>query len=954
MMKYGCSIIALLFYSAALYGANAQNYQEEILTENVSNEGSANENEQQQKVLTAEELLKLQEDLANDDNIKSRLANTKDIEYLTKKGILISEDSFIDIENLEDEEDDDSLIKKKRSVLLEIDLLNWHNMNTVLYEGLKYAIDSDNVPNLDATKQHKRTSIFKMLNKKNKYQNLADTDEQTSEVVNLNESISNLKDALEKNKNLPIGDVQLKLSAIYEYLKSFGKHDKSLKDDVFYNFIRGMVKLYNVQIARTIANQIMQTNRLNIEDTVISATTPNVSIRDGYSDTALFTSKSSFGGNIDILKGDFGFGEAGISIGAKYTTKDIFYTIEQLLDSGEIGTMTKISWYFINKNLHNARKTRSDMQKKELELLKTFQSSVEFYLKLSNIIPNAVNIMWPSITRSTTQEASKSISGSLSAYVELKNAAGFSIETEATISKWSKSLEYMSLITKDCKPSPKMTVDDIIKILQKGDEEKEQNFEILQDVEMQINLLIGDIQHYLNILSAYNVKKTHELKNKKHEFEKIHQFSKHTKGRLGVFKYMMTMAVLARNSATTPSQIELFKKFYKLLEKLALMQNFSRKKSHRTARYSLNTKSNSQTVSGICELKIPGISGTNVSFTRSRIRDIPFQESNGDCMEFQVHVPSAVVGKLVTDHIKNKLLSSAQFDKNDDANLLDYKDPFEQSSKLIDKIQITGALGNIASGGLIKGTTGISTLYRKIEPDLIMPYPQIKGTRNEAENMEILPLPGKDLQEKQKSEWVNLYWIVTSSVEVNTSIIPLDVSLSQPIRKIGTDTLIYLTGRYNVCALGFNDEFSDAHAENNGKKTIKYTLSSNVGKLSIKDVSDKIHNGKINEISAFSPWEKVKAEQRVPLFEIFKKIGNNHKNLLHELQGMYTKIMHDIPEIDKDKCTQLFKNFLDECEKISNGRQTEMNNAIRLLEKIFWYNYLYNFKLSYEKAYSAQ
>ena len=159
-------------------------------------------------------------------------------------------------------------------------------------------------------------------------------------------------------------------------------------------------------------------------------------------------------------------------------------------------------------------------------------------------------------------------------------------------------------------------------------------------------------------------------------------------------------------------------------------------------------------------------------------------------------------------------------------------------------------------------------------------------------------------------------------MDVNKWLDTIRVKYSSEIGKevilIGTDTLRYLTSKFNAFSLGQRDS--------------KDTLS---------------------------PWYSLKDDQKKQLMELFENVTDEKSNVIYELQNMYNVIMDNIGEKDtktSGKCTRLFENFLDACSDLTTSKDDKakeqaFEKASELLDEIFRMNFDYNFINDYEKAY---
>jgi len=135
---------------------------------------------------------------------------------------------------------------------------------------------------------------------------------------------------------------------------------------------------------------------------------------------------------------------------------------------------------------------------------------------------------------------------------------------------------------------------------------------------------------------------------------------------------------------------------------------------------------------------------------------------------------------------------------------------------------------------------------------------------------------------------------------------------------IGTDTLGYLTARFNAFSIGLQDSKN-----------------------------------------AMSPWYTLKRKQRKRLIELLQNITDNESNVVYELQNMYNSIMDNIGErntTNLKECTKLFEYFSSACDDLAGAqdeksKEKAFEKASELMDKIFRMNFDYNFMNDYRKAY---
>lgn len=926
MKKMICSVaaIGLVFFCAGTHGVIEDSQTNEFYDDNDTktlveryddeDENSVNDRIKQQKRLLSE---------------KKSGKNYDELKILQKNGFVVTKKSLNDLQN------------NFNNAITVVDMFESVNTNSAIFEAFSFAMDENAESNFISGEYNlpkdikKNSELFESM--RNFMQNLDNPpkgkSENDTQIENL-ESLKNIYSILEKDKK--IGE-----------------------ENAFSKFVKGMINVYKVSVARRLADEIMNLDRGSVEDKftstrsyssaevgavarngVVSAGASATYHTDkGTSTTSLY--EINVGGGARLSVGIGNPMAIGAEVGASedITKSAIFYSLEQLLDSGKV-SVGVLGGILTAKDLKETLQHRQKMQARERKLLSIFGRDVEGYLKMIGKIPVSTYLEWPKLTKASPANEAVNVSKAIDAsVVALKKIAGFNVVASDNIKTWKRPSEYMSLISDDCSPADGLTAEAIVKFLGKQYDISE-IFGGKSDVNV-LPTILGDIRAYNSVLSVLaDDESNSKAEQRKHDIEKrwlpekTGKFNFKSEGRLGALKSMIATVAVLRESAVTDKEIELFKQLYTEIYHLDQLMEFSKNKSNRSASFMAQATAHNKSIQVSASVEIPYFGNAQISFTNLIARDNPFREENGDFINFDAFVPVTPIGIVGTDAVDSSLNAYRQITEGAHSSF-GYGDTFNLVKK---GFNLTKNLVKVPAG-VLKGTAAGFSGRARISASLVrIDVPKIYG--------EMRSLPHKKLIKRTHNQWANLYnraMLYLSSemtvgqysdyvqkgadylktgVDVNKWLDTIRVKYSSEIGKevilIGADTLRYLTSKFNAFSLGQRDS---------------------------KD--------------ALSPWYSLKDDQKKQLMELFENVTDEKSNVIFELQNMYNVIMDNIGEKDtktSGKCTRLFENFLDACSDLTTSKDDKakeqaFEKASELLDEIFRMNFDYNFINDYEKAY---
>lgn len=886
--------------------------------------------------------------------------NYNELQILQNNGFLLTKESLYNLTQNFYREDFDHAVTK-------VNLFEFVNMIAAIKSAFYFAMDPNASSNFISGEHNLPEHIQANINLRNEMQNIIQNSENLSD--------SDILQSLEKIYSELL--IELKTSeSTYSKLSKDKNVDKNelnlLSSDIgeinlFSKFVKGMIKIYQVNMARKTADEIMNKYRTDVENRMISTrksssveaggvantgaakvgVSSSVHKDEGSDDSSFYT--VSVGGGVRLSVG-LGLSKLGAELGVGFdvTKSAVFFSLEQLLDSGKIKTGV-----LSTKDVKETLKSRQKMQSRERELLSIFGNDVEGYLKMLGVIPVSTYLEWPKLTKAAPADEAINKSKSLDVTVSAFEMLGFNVVANDDIKTWRRPSGYMTLITEECEPSDGLTADDIVnflgkqycrldaleKELQKYDKNNSEKDQIsLQSFlssqttleefiskrvayQFILTIILGDIRAYnfaLNVLAENPSDKNASVR--KHQIEERwvpkHKFT--SEGRLGMLKSMIATVAVLHNRACTDRDFELFKQLHSEMTRLAQMLEFSKTKSNRSATFMAETTAHNSAIQASASIAIPKFGDVQFSINRSWVRDNPLQDENGDCMSIDIVLPITPVGIVGTGVVHRSLNEyrrlMGQSPASDFGNTFDLtQDGFNLLPNLLDipEVQDINMAGSLAG----KATISISMCRSDASDDASM------GN--------IRPLPGRnDVITKGQNEWM-LWYIkgvafLDSTLEANHSEDIAKLSYSSSIGKekmiIGSDTFGYLTSRYDAFSLGLKDSKN-----------------------------------------ALSPWKAFKTQHQRELIQLLKNIAYGQSNIIFELQGMYNTIMDNIGN-DRSKlageCYQLFGNFIQACQNLANTKPNEEQKAFEyassLLDQVLKINFDYNFMVNYNNVYSIK
>lgn len=776
-----------------------------------------------------------------------------------------------------------------------INLFESNNLNLILQESLNDIINKD--------------YTNKFINKKfNSIENLTPELKKT-----INDLIFYIN-----NTDVSIEDSQMHIFKSLETIQNHFCLDKDIKkQDLFVQYIYGMKKAYQVAIAKRVADSISKeystlsdeeiektTQLLQFQAGGKGTVTPGVNVGTATSykinsemaDTAFYTINigKSFKLGVDVEIPKLFSINAGLE--TDLTNTAIFYCLEQLLDSNNPDLLKLTS-----SSVKQIAASREKMQKLEKELLSIFSTYIECFLKSMGIISQQTIFEWPNISKTVQAETATSFSVSPDASLSALSDT-LSAQTKVTCTKkiYSKPSEYLSLIKDDCSPENGLSIDDIINIL--GDSYDILDTELYSNIDYAIPYVLSEIKYYNSILTQLSIEPGNKnLEKSKHKFEDRWFSKNHTsKGRSAVLKSMIIASIKLNKNSKNPKHTENLKNLYFEITKLIKLQEFSKDKDSRNATFQLNAVATNYALDGSINVSVPCFGDAKINIIRTRLRNNPFQQENGDYTQFRLSAPTPVLGIMGLKALRKELHKKLKLNKSDLLSL---------SSEAIDLIIENSVLSCLNP----------DSSYTTLSLMMVRTSPENKCLKS--------PLPGqKKVYIKSKNEWTIQYFQIMSNlgagVNVDCHFLNLEANSSIGIRDriIGDNTLTYIAARYNAFYLGLK-------------------------------ASGKQEN---------TPWNLFKEKQNSRLEKLFLNLNNKESNVYYELQVMYNTIISNLSlEEDILECQETFKCFLTNCKimkKFKDINHTEYDtaktNAFSYFDKIMELNHNHNFMISYNQSYS--
>lgn len=823
-----------------------------------------------------------------------------------------------------------------------LDLFKNNNLDTALKEGLNFIL-SDKTTNFIENKSHINSEIL---------QNSL-----------LCESISNTVKYIESSNSE--GGKELELLKRLTGIKAIMESDSSIsKSNVFFKFISSLRNAYAAKVSRKIAYQILKDSRNKVETTMGSQTsskeasvshkTPaggwNIGISVGVQNNESTSEKSFYkidnSGNIGVSLGtglkNFLSADASYNLG--FTQSLIFYSLEQFLDTcSKNGKISSVE--LREPEIKKIINSRKEMQKKEKSILSQMQTSIEWFLKASETVPQNLIFEWPEVTYSSPADVQKSVvqKCEVNAAASCLAAAGASVTTEYQTIDTSMKHSYLNLIEDDCSASNYIKDSDKIASFLK--QEKVKKYKEIKDyfesyfkkiitdknvhksdvMSILVSNITGDLHRYntiLSILADENSSDEQRDSNKslKKEIEKkwLGNFSK---GRLNMLKTAIAISSYLRDFADNEEEINLFKQLYSEIEHLAKMQVFAKDFSGKRTHFSTSQSSRVRSAEGQFSFDLPvlGTSYINACYSDSK-GDAYFDTSKDITVKIQLPmVGDALLGDYsIRNQIKN-LLTKLSEKNNYESEM------FKKTLTIIDD-NFEDVLKEMG----VKRLTSIPGVF-STNKYMILNYFLTKTDKTNP-NQKTLPLPGCDeVISKDKDCWaLKLIKRIDSTVSnLSVGVSNHSSNLSHLIGKtssiIGSDTLAFITSRYNVFQTGLLESGEDEN----------YL------------------------------WDSFKENQMKQFKDLFLNISNKNKNVRYELQSIWNQLVNTTKtdktltpkqknEIIKESEIS-FKEFLENCDKLKDENSEEnLKKASESFDKVMHANYKFNFVPEVKRIYSIR
>lgn len=841
---------------------------------------------------------------------------------------------------------------------VKLDLFENDNLDVALKEGLSFILNDKTSFYIDDKKSLSECVLDNAL---------------------LKECIESTKNYLLTNQNENQDNRKIEILKRLNSLKKLMEIDEQIPDsNGFYRFISSMKNAYQVLISRKLADEILEKNREKVENKLGSESasasiavsqqgngeglTFGLSIGNANSESSSENSFYKIDNSTNI----------GASIGAglngylgvesisdlQFTRSLVFLSLEQFLDTSyEDGKITSIE--LRAPEIKEILKSRKEMQEKEKKLLSSMKTSLEWYLRATEIVPQRTNFKWPSITsvkNSANKEHEMKATKGLNLYAKCLASLGFKASTDAGIIFTSVPHSYLSLIDEECSATDFVkTSEDILKFLKQSKNKKlneiksnleqylnkEGNFKegVAKEEVLSIILsnLIGDLKHYnsaLSILADEILKKENKkaAKEIKHKIESnwltSNELLKLKNSRLEIFKSAITIASYLRNFADTENEINLFRQLYSEIEYLSKMQIFSKSKRKQNTKIITEKEKSYNSLNGNIKLDLPLVGTAFVDILYSdTLSEASFDTSKDLTIQIQLPIINEKVAG--TEKVKEKLQEYIK--KVSENPKLDPK-----AVKILKKVVsiLEKKYESVLKDLGIKKLVSIPNVFSaKKYLNLNFFLTKVDATKQNEKN-DLKALPGQDetivrleddwvlkLVKRVDSDLAKLNLNAAELVKINAS-----ARVGRAYSQIGSDTFKYIINRYNVFITGLNDKL----------------------------------NNKENVL-----WDQFKNNQEMGIKEMLMNISEKNKNIRYELQEMYNNIMKNISkdsklknnkknclldEIDKD-----FIVFINACDKFKeNNSQENFEIASKALDSILNLNYLYNYLPEFNRVYSIK
>lgn len=817
---------------------------------------------------------------------------------------------------------------------VKLDLFDGDNLDVALKAGLNFILNDEASPYISD-----KDCITKQIN----------------ENTLLKECLQSTLNYAERT-DLDKKDKNLELLKRLHTLEAIIKSDAGIPaDNVAYKFISAMRSSYQMVISRSVAREIFEENKEQIESKMTSqAHSANVgSSATVYKDTFgigictdMNTEQSSGethfykidnSGNVGITLGvglkDYLSADMGCALGI--TNSLVFYSLDQFLDAQT--AQSKVSFIKIkDDDVKKVISSRRHMQDAESEVITKIQTSLEWFLKAADIVPQKMTFKWPEPTMSTSSETKSTfnLQANAGAAASFLASLGMRVSMDRSFTKTKNTHPYIDLIDENCNITDySKNLDDLIDFLgtaktlkyqdiQKNMEDYSKTDDTAKQSEilsMIVSNILGDIKRYNSVLSIMadpnssdKDKKTARETKKAMEQTWIGNTisNKSRKNREAMLKTAISVAAYLRSFAHTDDQIKLFNPLYDEIEHLSMLQQFNNKifLKHKMG-FHTSRKSDCVSASAQTSLNLPIVGATNLGIKYSN-SDSPLYTESSEDIVVNTQLP-IIDGKIYgIDQLKGKL---KEFMEKASEKHTAIATMFADAFDVIDK-----EFNNMLANHSIEKFVGVPTLISiKNYMNLDFFLTNVPATLS---HKNMIPLPNNDLIASNDEKIILKLTKRIDNRATDLGIGAGGANIKSAVRmgnvssKIGSDTLIFVSNKFNTCALG-------------------------------KETTD-----------TDGLWSKFKQSQKDSLEKLFLNLNNNQSNSKYELQCMYSSIIHNIENkssmnfhqkrLIKKTVENIFARFLKSCKDLSKAeesqsKKTTYNEAEKLLDSILQLNYEY-------------
>lgn len=812
---------------------------------------------------------------------------------------------------------------------MKLDLFEGDNLNTALMRGLEFILSDTPSPYIDdkslMVKGIKENSLIK-------------------------ESLQSTVDYI-KTKKENDNDKNLELLKRLHTIEAMIKSDKNIsRENPALHFISAMKCAYQMIISRSVAKNILEDNREKIESRMgsetysagseLSSTIPqegfNAGICAGVStdqqstETTFYKIDNSGNLGVSIGTGFKDYLSANASCALGITNSLVFYSLEEFLDSG----MDKGNISFLklkDENLKKVISSRKKMQNDEDAIIVKLKTSIEPFLKSTAIIPQNLALKIPEPTYTGISEKNKKLSANykLAAEAGCMAKAGMNVSAETSLSKIKSYHPYLDLIDENFLVTDYCAdVNDLTEFLKTSGASKYKEIkEILRSdkqnadksgmLSIIISNLTSDLKRYNTALAIMaddtpHSKSKSEARTVKKNIEKnwigTKGSLKNKHSRETMLKIAISLGAYLRTLSSSDEEKRLLSSLYDEVQNLSLLQKFTNKLFFKTQQgFGTSRTSSKVTVNGETYLDIPFVGKTNFTLGYSDT-DSPLYSEKSKDITVTTQLPM-INGKLYGSEIlKDKLKDFIKkiSETNNAASLT-----LSDSLNLVDK-----EFDNVASSYGVEKTLTVPTVI-SMKNYMNLHFYLTKIPKTEQPN-ELIPLPDNNLIEKTEDSVILKLTKRIDSLNTDVKINPEAASIkaSQKIgktsSKVGPDSLIFITNKFNTCELSKN-----------------LTASAEI-------------------------WKRFKKAQKDSLEKLFINITDNASNAKYELQNVYSMIIGNIQnksgmsDTEKSAMTtateNIFRNFLDSCGKLKLAENNESEEeyyetSSKLLDAILKLNY---------------